>query len=381
MISIVRSSSLYHMSEKETGEIVIRFQDRMDVETAAEILDNLTALIKEKSPKTLTVDLEAVTYFDDFGALVLLELKHLMSAAKGSFNLIRISNQPQEILSQVNFESQEKCTLPPKVKRSVNILVRLGESAITHTFNIRLMTAFIGSVFLAFVRVIFKPKLLRVNDTITHIENTGVNAIPIVALISFLLGLIIAFMSSLQLQQFGANIYVASLVALAMVSELGPIMTAIIVAGRTGSAFAAEIGTMKISEEVDALFSMGFDPTLFLVIPRMIASIVVVPILTLFFDIFAIFGGLVIGVLILKLSPGAYITQTIDALSLVEITWGFAKSVIFAILVSWIACLRGFQTKGGAAAVGNAATSAVVSSLFLIILFDSIIAVIRGYWG
>jgi phospholipid/cholesterol/gamma-HCH transport system permease protein len=381
MNRIVPPSSLYHVTEKETGEIVIRLQGRMDVETAAELLDHLTPLIKAKSPKALTVDLEAVTYFDDFGALVLLELKHLMAAAKGSFNLIHASNQPQEILSQVNFESQEKCFLPPKVKRSVNILVRLGESTLTHTFNIRLMTAFIGSVFLSFLRVLLKLKRLRIEDTLTHIENTGVNAIPIVALISFLLGLIIAFMSSLQLQQFGANIYVASLVALAMVSELGPIMTAIIVAGRTGSAFAAEIGTMKISEEVDALFSMGFDPTLFLVIPRMIAAIVVVPILVLFFDIFAIFGGLVVGVLILKLSPGAYITQTIDSLSLVEITWGFVKSVIFAVLVSWIACLRGFQTKGGAAAVGNAATSAVVSSLFLIILFDSIIAVIRGYWG
>ena len=377
----VHSSSLYHLSQNEAGEMVIQLHGRMDVETAAELLDNLTPLIKEKSPETLTVDLEAVTHFDDFGALVLLELKHLMAAAKGSLNLIHLSNQPQEILSQVNFESQAKCALPPKVKRSLNILVRLGESAITHTFNFRLMTAFIGSAFLAFVRILFNPKLLRLNDTITHIENTGVNAIPIVALISFLLGLIIAFMSSLQLQQFGANIYVASLVALAMVSELGPIMTAIIVAGRTGSAFAAEIGTMKISEEVDALFSMGFDPTLFLVIPRMIAAVVVVPILTLFFDIFAIFGGLVVGVSILKLSPGAYIAQTIDALSLVEITWGFVKSVIFALLVSWIACLRGFQTKGGAAAVGNAATSAVVSSLFLIILFDSIIAVIRGYWG
>jgi phospholipid/cholesterol/gamma-HCH transport system permease protein len=381
MNSSVPSSSHYHISEKETGETVIRLQGRMDVETAAAILDNLTSLIKEKAPKTLTVDLEGVTYFDDFGALVLLELKHLMATAKGSFNLVRVSNQPQEILSQVNFETQEKCSLPPKAKRSINILVRLGESAMIHTFNIRLITAFIGSVFLAFMRVLLKPKLLRVDDTIDHIENTGVNAIPIVALISFLLGLIIAFMSSLQLKQFGANIYVASLVALAMVSELGPIMTAIIVAGRTGSAFAAEIGTMKISEEVDALFSMGFDPTLFLVIPRMIAAIVVVPILALFFDIFAIFGGLVVGVLILKLSPSAYITQTIDSLSLVEITWGVAKSVIFAILVSWIACLRGFQTKGGPAAVGNAATSAVVSSLFLIILFDSIIAVIRGYWG
>ena len=200
-------------------------------------------------------------------------------------------------------------------------------------------------------------------------------------MISFLLGLIIAFMSSMQLKQFGANIYVASLVALAMVSELGPIMTAIVVAGRTGSAFAAEIGTMKISEEIDALFTMGFDPTLFLVVPRMIALIIVLPILTLFSDVFAIAGGLVIGVLMLELSPGAYIAQTIETLGMTEIIWSFVKSIIFAALISWVACLRGFQARGGAASVGNAATSAVVSSIFLIILFDSVFAVIRSYWG
>jgi phospholipid/cholesterol/gamma-HCH transport system permease protein len=321
-----------------------------------------------------------VTAFDDYGALLLFELKNLLPENKDAFDIINVKNQSEEILSQVNFETHEKCFIPIKPKRSVNILVELGDSALAQFLNIRLMIAFLGSVFLAFCRVCVHPGSLRVEDTITHMEDTGVHALPIVALISFLLGLIIAFMSSMQLKQFGANIYVASLVALAMVSELGPIMTAIIVAGRTGSAFAAEIGTMKISEEVDALFSMGFDPTLFLVVPRMIASIIVVPILTLFSDIFAISGGLVIGVLMLKLSPGAYITQTIEALTLTEIIWSFVKSIIFAMLISWVACLRGFQARGGAASVGNAATSAVVSGIFLIILFDSIFAVIRSYW-
>jgi phospholipid/cholesterol/gamma-HCH transport system permease protein len=189
-----------------------------------------------------------------------------------------------------------------------------------------------------------------------------------------------AFVSSLQLAQFGASIYVASLVALAMVSELGPIMTAIVVAGRSGSAFAAEIGTMRISDEIDALFSMGIPPTQFLVIPRIVASMIVVPLLTLFADMFAILGGMLISVTMLDLTVVTYISQTVKALTLFEFMWGLMKSVVFAGLVAWIGCLRGFQVRGGASEVGNAATSAVVSGIFLIILFDSIFAVIRSYW-
>jgi len=201
-----------------------------------------------------------------------------------------------------------------------------------------------------------------------------------VCLLGFLLVRVIAFMSSLQLEQFGANAFVASLVSIGMVSELGPIITAIVVAGRSGSAFAAEIGTMKISEEIDALVTLGLDPTLFLVVPRMIAAVIVVPLLTLFADVFAIAGGLFVGVFMLDLTVGTYMTQTIKVLTLFELCWGSSKSVVFALLIAWIGCLRGFQTRGGADAVGNSATSAVVSSIFLIILFDSFFAVLRSTW-
>jgi phospholipid/cholesterol/gamma-HCH transport system permease protein len=212
-------------------------------------------------------------------------------------------------------------------------------------------------------------------------QKTGVDALPIVALISFLLGLIMAFMSAVQLQQFGANIYVASLVSLAMTRELGPIMTAIIVAGRSGSSFAAEIGTMKINEEVDALFTMGFDPTRFLVVPKMIASVIVIPLLTLFSDVFAILGGLAVGVSMLDLTINSYLAQTLKTLTLFDVFWGFLKSIVFAFLIAWIGCLRGFQVKGGADAVGRATTSAVVSSIFMIILVNSIFSIILRYWG
>jgi phospholipid/cholesterol/gamma-HCH transport system permease protein len=211
-------------------------------------------------------------------------------------------------------------------------------------------------------------------------QNTGVDALPIVGLISFLMGLIMAFMSSVQLQQFGANIYVASLVSLAMTRELGPIMTAIIVAGRSGSAFAAEIGTMKINEEVDALFTMGFDPTRFLVTPKIIASVIVVPLLTIFSDVSAIIGGLVVGVFTLDLTANAYIAQTMKTLTLFDVLLGFFKSAVFALLIAWIGCLRGFRVQGGAASVGQATTSAVVSGIFLIIFFNSIFSVILRYW-
>jgi phospholipid/cholesterol/gamma-HCH transport system permease protein len=190
-----------------------------------------------------------------------------------------------------------------------------------------------------------------------------------------------AFMSSVQLQQFGANIYVASLVSLSMVRELGPIMTAIIVAGRSGSAFAAEIGSMKISDEVDALFTMGFDPTRFLVVPKIVASIITVPILTLFSDLFAILGGLVVGVSMLDLTVNAYLAQTLKTLTVFDVFWGFLKAAVFALLIAGIGCLRGFQVRGGAAEVGQATTSAVVSSIFLIILADAVFAVILRYWG
>ncbi len=372
-------SGSYSISQEKDDEIVFHLKGKIDAETSSAILKEMHPLIKVKSPSTLIADLDGTTYFDDFGALLLIELRQTISDQKGNFRLINMKPEVEEILSQVGFDSSEWCVALPG-KKSPDLFWRLGDATIGHITGIKQLISFIGSVAIAFFHVCLHPKSLRLGDTILHMEKTGTDAVPVVGLISFLLGLIMAFMSALQLRQFGANLYVASLVALAMVSELGPLMTAIIVAGRSGSAFAAEIGTMKISEEIDALFTMGFNPLLFLAIPRIIASIIVVPVLTLFSDVFAIAGGLVVGVFMLDLTPGSYINQTIKTLALFDLLWGILKSTVFAALIAGIGCFRGFQARGGAEAVGNAATSAVVSSIFLIILFDSIFAVIQSYW-
>lgn len=372
-------SANYNLVTSADGAVGIQLIGRIDHQCAAELIKTLKAELLSLNPIKVTADLNRITYFDDFGVLVLSTLRNFLEVHQIPFSVIQPPPKVGEVLALLNFDDLSACPAKEPKKRDI-FIARLGDGFIQQLYHLRFLVSFLGSVAICMLKVVANPKKLRFNDTMMLIQKVGVDAVPIVGLISFLLGLIMAFVSSIQLEQFGAGIYVASLVALAMVSELGPIMTAIVVAGRSGSAFAAEIGTMRISDEVDALFTMGISPTLFLVVPRIVAAIIVVPLLTLFADLFAIFGGLVISVSMLDLTINTYINQTIKALNLFEFTWGLMKSVVFAALIAWIGCLRGFQVRGGASEVGNAATSAVVSGIFLIILFDSVFAVIRSYW-
>ena len=352
----------------------------MDSSSAGTLIEELSRYFTENPPGDLSVDLENVIYLDDFGTLVLVELRKLTVKDHGAFQLLNTSEKIREMLMFLRFDSLFQKVSFQK-KRRQGVFVRLGEKTFDIFLDLKYAVSFIGAITLSLGYHLAHPKALRKEDTLDYMQKTGVDGLPIVALISFLMGLIMAFMSSVQLEQFGANIYVASLVSLSMTRELGPIMTAIIVAGRSGSAFAAEIGTMKISEEVDALFTMGFDPVGFLVIPKLIAALVMVPILTLFSDIFAIAGGLLVGVFMLDLTAGSYVSQTIATLTIFDVFWGVLKSAVFAVLITWVGCLRGFQVSGGAASVGQATTSAVVSSIFLIILFDSVFSVVLRYTG
>jgi phospholipid/cholesterol/gamma-HCH transport system permease protein len=199
---------------------------------------------------------------------------------------------------------------------------------------------------------------------------------PIVFLLSFLVGMVMAFQAAVQLRQFGANIYVADLLSLAMTRELGPVFTAVILAGRSGSAFAAEIGTMKVNEEVDALTVMGFDITSFLVLPKILALAICGPLLTILANASGILGGVVVGVLSLDLTAASFLEETYQILSLRDILSGLIKSVVFALLVALIGCLRGLQVDKGADSVGRQTTSAVVSGILLIILADAVFTIL-----
>ncbi|PKN41774.1 MAG: hypothetical protein CVU60_10335 [Deltaproteobacteria bacterium HGW-Deltaproteobacteria-18] len=349
----------------------------LDLRTTPGVMD-LLAHIPKPLPGLIRVDLGGITRMDDCGALVILQLRRMAEKNGCELEMLGTPEHVQELLDFLRLDDPPRSGGAKRVKPG--IMTRFGIKTLEVTSQTMTHVSFVGEVTVTLLSLLRHPGRLRLGDVILYMQQVGVDALPIVGLISFLLGLIMAFMSAVQLQQFGANIYVASLVALAMVRELGPIMTAILVAGRSGSAFAAEIGTMKVSEEVDALVTMGFKPAMFLVAPKIIASLLVVPLLAMYSNIFAIAGGLLIGVTTLDLTVNAYMAQTMNTLTIFDINWGIFKSAIFAALIATVGCFKGYQVRGGAASVGKATTSAVVTGIFLVILVDSVLAVILRYW-
>ena len=223
------------------------------------------------------------------------------------------------------------------------------------------MLQFLGEAMESFGRLTIGRARFRRSDLVDIIFECGAAALPIVTLISFLVGLILAFVGAIQLTQFGAQIYVADLVGIAMAREMGALMTAIIMSGRTGAAFAAQLGTMQVNEEIDALTTFGLSPMDFLVLPRMIALILMMPLLCIYADLMGILGGALVGVGMLKLSVTEYVNETINGVSLTDFSVGIFKSAIFGVLVAICGCMRGIQCGRSASAVGLAATSAVVT--------------------
>jgi phospholipid/cholesterol/gamma-HCH transport system permease protein len=259
--------------------------------------------------------------------------------------------------------------------------VRVADATLNLQSGAREALAFIGDVTLALGRLFSGKARFRKAELLFLMQSCGAEALPIVCLISLLVGLILAFVGAVQLQMFGAQIYVASLVGIGMVRVMGAIMTGIIMAGRTGAAFAAELGTMQVNEEIDALQTMGVSPMEFLVLPRMIALTVMMPLLCVYADLMGILGGLIVGVGMLDLGVIEYYNQTVASLNLTHFWIGLFYSAVFGVLVALCGCLRGMQCGRSASAVGTATTSAVVTSIVCIIVSTAIITVICNILG
>ena len=373
-----RKNDLVRTRGDRGGTVKLFLSGRIALDSLSLYTEEIRKRLNDLKPKELIVDLTNIEYLDSSGALLLLELE---GRAKSQAIAFSFDNMPDEVRSIMELINRQALAAPPvkTEKKPRYILEEIGEASfVLYKDTIRILV-FIGEILDALFHAIRNPRLVRWDDVLFYIKRAGVDGLPILSLLSLLMGLIIAFMSSLQLKQFGANIYVASLVGIAIIRELGPMMTAIIVAGRSGSAFAAEIGTMRVNEEVDALVTMGFDPTQFLAVPKVLATMIVVPVLTVYADFFGIIGGLLVGITGLDLTIHTYIQQTVKSVTLFDFVSSLVKSVVFAALISGISCQRGLQVRGGAEAVGTATTSAVVSSIFLIIVADSVFAIIFYY--
>jgi phospholipid/cholesterol/gamma-HCH transport system permease protein len=240
---------------------------------------------------------------------------------------------------------------------------------------------YLGNLLTDAVVTLRRPGNVNWADVTRIMERAGADGFPIVVMITFLVGMVTAFQAIVQLKQFGADIFVADLVALSVARELGPLMTAIIVAGRSGAAFSAELGTMAVSEEIDALETLGLSPYGFLVYPRLIALLVVVPLLTLIGDVCGILGGVFVSMIRLDITLSAYLQRTQEILDLWDVGSGVLKSVFFGWSIALLACQRGLATRGGAAGVGMSTTSAVVVSLFSLVVIDALFTVIFNLFG
>ncbi|RLA98953.1 MAG: hypothetical protein DRG83_13860 [Deltaproteobacteria bacterium] len=347
------------------------------VQVRKEILAKVTSDI---SVNVVEFDLGGVTVMDSAGIAVLVDVQKYLKEHGFEFHIVSLPSKVSGFLKLVDTHSLlvSKEALRPKKKR--NVIEYIGEVTLEALEECRSVVTFLGEIVVALASLIRHPKRMRWDDFFLFVERAGTDALPIVSLLSLLMGLIMAFQAAVQLRQFGANIFVADLVGISILRELGPLLTAIIIAGRSGASFAAEIGTMKVSEEIDALSTMGFKAVSFLALPRILAATFVGPFLTLVGDFVGVFGGLIVGMISLDLSPTAYLEETYTAITFFDLFSGLIKSVAFAVLIAGVGCLRGFQVERSADSVGKKTTSAVVSGIFLIVFADAIFTIIFHYF-
>lgn len=268
-----------------------------------------------------------------------------------------------------------------RIEQRSSFLEKLGNKAIDITCEVKNLLTFTGEAWISFARFLQNKASYRPRDLWLTIEESGPSALPIVTLISLLTGLIFAFVGAIQLRMFGADIFIANLVALGMAREMGAMMTAIILAGRTGAAFAAQLGTMQVNEEIDALKTMGISVMDFLILPRMLALILMMPLLTLYADFMGIVGGMIVGVGLLEISFIEYYQQTKTSISLMDCSVGVIKSVVFGVLVAMTGCISGMRCGRSSSAVGTAATDAVVHGIVSIVVADAILTILFHLLG
>jgi phospholipid/cholesterol/gamma-HCH transport system permease protein len=367
------SSSQLELQETGDGQVTIVLQGRLDADGCGKLWRQAKKSLEKLRPGTLTVDAGGVEYCDGAGAGFLLNLREYQEQAGGTIAIEGLKERLAQLLAM--FDPGQPIPPTPKTGTALQSIEGVGRGVAKIVADMGVLLTFTGELTANLVSLLPRPHRLRWKDAFLVMERAGCDAVGIVTVVSFLFGLILAFQSAIPLQRFGAQIFVVDIVSIAVTRELGPLMTAIILAGRTGSAFAAELGTMKVNEELNALDTMGLEPVKFLIAPRVVAAVAMTPLLVILSNFFAIMGG---GLVMRSLGFTwvSLVNQLQNAVGLADIFTGLFKSLFFGLLVAGIGCLRGLETATGAQAVGVSATRAVVSGIFLILIADSIFAVV-----
>ncbi|OIQ51267.1 putative phospholipid ABC transporter permease protein MlaE [Pseudodesulfovibrio hydrargyri] len=370
-----RTDARVTVSSRADG-LVVALSGRLDAAGAASVWDETVKGASSASFARLTADCGGVTYMDGAGVALLLKLKELCAERDAA---IALDNLREEDRRMVSLTWDNVLPKPQSAELERRSLAESLEACSGEIWRgIREMVAFVGESVSLLAQVVLRPNKVRWKDVVLACVNVGVESTFIIALIGFLMGLIMSFQSAISLQRFGGEIFVPNMLGLVMFREMGPLVTSILLAARSGSAFAAEIGTMKINEELDALTTMGLSPMRFLVVPKLLATMLMVPLMTMFFNLASLVGGALV-----MLSMGyplvTFTSRVFSYVGMSDFWGGMSKGLVFSFLVAGVGCLRGMQTRSGASAVGLSTTSAVVSGIILIAFADGIFAVAFYY--
>ncbi|GAB1232044.1 MlaE family lipid ABC transporter permease subunit [Ferrigenium sp. UT4] len=340
-------------------------------------LERQLETIRWPSSGDLEFDGSAVSKLDTAGALLLQRTLNSQQQSGRSVRIVGLRPESNRLLQLI---AAHTIPLTPALPERTRLLAGIGKQ-FWHSLNDAVgMLSFIGECVIGGLTSLFQPRRIRWRSFLHNVQVAGFEAMPIVGLLAFLMGIVIAYQGADQLQRFGANIFIADLVGLSMLRELAPLLTAIIVAGRSGSAYAAQIGTMKMTEEIDALRTIGIVPAEILVLPKLMALIITLPMLTLWADVSGMFGGMLMARAQLDVSFTVFLDRLEDAVSVSSFLTGIGKAPVFAFIIALVGCYRGFQVSGSAASVGQQTTVSVVQSIFLVILADALFSVVFNWF-
>jgi len=370
-----RVAQLVIETEPGTATVEVRGTGDWTLEGIA-VLEPRLAVLAWPSTGALRIDAAAISALDTAGAWLLHRTMHALTQQGRQVFIVGLRPEHNTLLQLVAAHAP---TMERPAASRVGLLAGVGRQVWRHLLDLRGMLAFIGESAVTFLRTLAQPRRIRWRTILYNLQTAGFEALPITGLLSFLMGVVIAYQGADQLQRFGANIFIADLVGLAMLRELSPLLTAIIVAGRSGSAYAAQIGTMKVTEEIDALRTIGVGPQELLVLPKILALMIALPLLTVYADVAGVLGGMLMARSKLDVGFDAFLERLGDAISLSSYLTGVAKAPVFAAIIALVGCYQGFQAGGSADSVGRQTTVSVVQSIFLVIVADALFSVVFNW--
>jgi phospholipid/cholesterol/gamma-HCH transport system permease protein len=364
--------------KREQDRLVVAFGGRLTIAGSDPLTERLAG-IDVAGARAVTLDFTRVEALDTTGAWLLHRFMRHAQSAGATAQVVNASPAQRALIDRMESTEARPKLARPMVSPVRAMIMRLGAATFAGLHSTRVLINFFGITAIVLARSLVQPQRLRIVALFSHIERIGLDALPIVGLLSFLIGVVLAYQGADQLRQFGAELFTVNLLAVSVLREIGVLMTAIMVAGRSGSAFTAEIGTMKVNEEVDAMRTLGIDPMEVLVIPRLLAMMISLPLLALFANFMAILGGGLLCIIELDLSVQTFITQLRDATTVTQLFVGLVKAPVFAFLIALVGCYQGLRVSGSAESVGRQTTQSVVQSIFLVIVADAVFSIVFAW--